>query len=79
MVKLGIVIDMLSIYETYCDLTIGKRNVFIRYFNEPGETRSANRLSLDGAVIAEIDILFKTIIIIIIAEMVVFNVAGNLK
>ena len=43
---------MLSIFETYCDLhdlTIGKRNVFIRWFSEPGETRLANEFSLDGA------------------------------
>ena len=49
---------MLSIYETCCDLrdlTIGKGNVFIRWFSEPGETRPANGLSLDGAVVAEID------------------------
>ena len=47
---------MLLIYERYCglcDLTIGKTNVFIRWFKEPGETRPANGLSLDGAVVAE--------------------------
>ena len=51
---LGTVIDMLSIYETYCDLTIGKRNVFIRWFSKPSETQPANALSLDGAVVEEI-------------------------
>jgi len=48
---------MLSIYETYCDirdLTIGKKNVFIRYFREPVEAEPANELSLDGAIVAEI-------------------------
>jgi len=42
---------MLSICKTYWDLrdlTIGKRNVFIRWFGEPSETQPANRLSLDG-------------------------------
>ena len=48
---------MLAICETDCDLrdlTIGKKNVFIRWFSEPSETRPIDRLSLDGAVVAEI-------------------------
>ena len=47
---------MLSIYVTYCncDLMIDKRNVFIRWFNESSETRPANGLTLDGAVVVEI-------------------------
>ena len=35
-------------------LAIGKENVFIIRFSEPGDTRPANGLSLDGAVVAEI-------------------------
>ena len=41
--KLGTVIDMLSIYETYYNLPIGKRVVFIKRFSEPGETPPANK------------------------------------
>ena len=51
----GIVIDMLSIYETYCDLcdlTLGNR-MFLSDGSEPGETRPANGRMLDGTVIME--------------------------
>jgi len=56
-IKLGTVLDMLSICEKDCelrDLTIGKNNGFIRLFSELDEMRPAYGLTLDGAVITEI-------------------------
>ena len=54
---------MLSIYETYCDLTIGKR-----MFSSYGSA-SANGCSLDGAVVVEIVYLMQYSFYIIIKSL----------